>query len=197
MTSTNASGLFGRVGEFNVARETFSAYVERIEMFFTANNIVEMTGEGSIAANQLVANWKPAIFVTEEGPEVYSTLSNLLASAKPKDLSFTDNVRILEKHYNPKPFANAQSFHFGTRHQKFEESVITTAEDLGVWDLVFPLDSTNLSEAEHAELFQLLEVKAVHGPCLWPIKESRENHNAIQLNLSTQLHATLPPQTML
>ena len=40
MASTSASGLFGRVGEFNVARETFSAYVERMEMFFTANNIV-------------------------------------------------------------------------------------------------------------------------------------------------------------
>ena len=51
MTSTNTSGLFGRVGEFNVARETFSAYVERMEMFFTANNIVQTTGEGSVAAN--------------------------------------------------------------------------------------------------------------------------------------------------
>ena len=44
MASTNTSGLFGRVGEFYVARETFSAYVERMEIFFTANNIVEITG---------------------------------------------------------------------------------------------------------------------------------------------------------
>ena len=74
MTSTNMSGLFGRVGEFDVARETFSAYVERMEMFFTANNIVEITGEGSAATNQVVANRKRAIFLTEVGPEVYSTL---------------------------------------------------------------------------------------------------------------------------
>lgn len=123
MTSTNTSGLFGRVGEFNIERETFSAYVERMEMFFTANNIVETTGEGSAAANQLVANRKRAIFLTEVGPEVYSTLSNLLAPAKPKDTLFTDIVRILEKHYNPKPLEIAQSFHFGTRNQKSEESV--------------------------------------------------------------------------
>ncbi|XP_068707224.1 uncharacterized protein [Montipora foliosa] len=123
MTSTNTSGLFGRVGEFNVERETFSAYVERMEMFFTANNIVETTGEGSVAANQLVANRKRAIFLTEVGPEVYSTLSNFLAPAKPKDTLFTDIVRILEKHYNPKPLEIAQSFHFGTRNQKSEESV--------------------------------------------------------------------------
>ena len=123
MTSTSASGLFGRVGEFNAERETFNAYVERIEMFFTANNIVETTGEGSTQTNRLVADRKRAIFLTEVGPEVYSTLSNLLAPAKPKDTSFTDIVRVLEKHYNPKPLEIAQSFHFGTRNQKSGESI--------------------------------------------------------------------------
>ena len=119
MTSTSASGLFGRVGEFNAERETFNAYVERIEMSFTANNIVETTGEGSTQTNGVVADRKRAIFLTEVGPEVYSTLSNLLAPAKPKDTSFTD----LEKHYNPKPLEIAQSFHFGTRNQKSGESI--------------------------------------------------------------------------
>ena len=81
---------------FNVERETFNAYVERIEMFFTANNIVETTGEGSTQTNRVVADRKRAIFLTKVGPEVYSTLSNLLAPAKPKDTSFTDIVRVLE-----------------------------------------------------------------------------------------------------
>ena len=71
----------------------------------------------------MIANRKRAIFLTEVGPEVYSTLSNLLAPAKPKDMQFTDIVRILEKHYNPKPLEIAQSFHFGTRNKKSEESV--------------------------------------------------------------------------
>ena len=56
ITSTSASGLFGRVGEFTAERETFIAYVERMEMFFTANNIVETGGEGSAQANRVVAN---------------------------------------------------------------------------------------------------------------------------------------------
>ena len=115
MISTSASGLFGRVGEFNAERETFNAYAERLEMFFTANNIVETTGEGSTQANRVVADRKRAIFLTEVGPEVYSTLS--------KDTSFTDIVRVLEKHYNPKPLEIAQSFHFGTRNQKSGESI--------------------------------------------------------------------------
>ena len=50
MTSTSVNGLFGRVGEFNPERETFNAYTERMEMFFTANNIIESTGEGSAQA---------------------------------------------------------------------------------------------------------------------------------------------------
>ena len=54
---------------------------------------------------------------------MYSTRSNLLAPAKLKDRSFTDIVGTLEKHYNPKPIKIAQSFHFGTRNKKSEESV--------------------------------------------------------------------------
>ena len=76
--STSVSGLFGLVREFNADRETFNSYVERMEIFFTANNIVDITGEESVQANQLVVKRKRTIFLTEVGPEVYSTLSNWL-----------------------------------------------------------------------------------------------------------------------
>ena len=117
------TGLFGRVGEFNPEREPFRSYVERIEMFFLANNIRERTGEGAEAANLLVAERKRAIFLTEIGPEAYSTLRNLLVPANPRDTTFTDIVRALERHYNPAPLEIAESFHFGTRHQKPGESI--------------------------------------------------------------------------
>ena len=121
MTST---GLFGRDGEFIAERETFNAHVQRMKMFFTANNIVETTDEGSTQANRVVAERKRAIFLTEVGAEVYSTLSNLLTPTKPKDTPFVDIVRVLQKHYNrSKPLEIAQSFHFGTRNQKSGESV--------------------------------------------------------------------------
>ena len=84
---------------------------------------METTGEASTATIQLVANRKRAIFLTEVGPEVYSTLSNLFTTAMPKDTLFTDIVRILEKHYDPKPLEIAQSFNFGTQNQKSEVSV--------------------------------------------------------------------------
>lgn len=64
MMSTNATCLFGRVGEFNVARETFGAYVERVKVLFKANNIVEATKQGCAAANQVVGNRNRAINFT-------------------------------------------------------------------------------------------------------------------------------------
>jgi len=36
--------LFGRVGELSPERETFRSHVEKMEMFFMANNIMEETG---------------------------------------------------------------------------------------------------------------------------------------------------------
>lgn len=43
---------------------------------------------------------------------------------------------------------------------------VAVAEDLGVWQLVFPSDSTYLSKAAHVELFQDLETRAIRGPRL-------------------------------
>ena len=73
-----------------------------------------------------MANRKRAIFLTEIGPDAYSTLSNLLAPEKLKDTPFVDiYIKALEKHYNPAPLEIAESFHFGTpsRYQKQDESI--------------------------------------------------------------------------
>ncbi|CAB4021332.1 Transposon Ty3-I Gag-Pol poly [Paramuricea clavata] len=113
-----AGGLFGHVGEFSSEREAFKSYVERMEMFFTANSIVETPGEENEGANQLVKDRKRAIFLTEIGADVYPTLSNLLVPAKPKDTSLANFFQALEKHFNPAPLEIAESFHFGTRSQK-------------------------------------------------------------------------------
>lgn len=66
------ASYISRVSEFCREKETFSAYVERMEMFFYGNNIVETPGSEHVAANQCVAAQKRAIFLTEVGPKVYS-----------------------------------------------------------------------------------------------------------------------------
>ena len=110
MTST---GLFGCVGEFIAQHERFNAYVERMEMFLTANNIVETTGEGSTPANRVIAARKRAIFLTEVGAEVYSTLSNLLVPTKLKDTSFV-TLCVYWRSITIQNCWKLRSFHFGT-----------------------------------------------------------------------------------
>jgi len=118
-----ATGVFGRVGEFSPERETFRSYVERMDMFFMANNIVEEQGEGNEEANLAVQKRKRAIFLIEIGQEAYSTLSNLLAPVKPRDTPFAGIVEELEKYYNPGALEIAESFHFGTRYPKRDELI--------------------------------------------------------------------------
>ena len=119
MTST---GLFGCVGEFIAQHERFNAYVERMEMFLTANNIVETTGEGSTPANRVIAARKRAIFLTEVGAEVYSTLSNLLVPTKLKDTSFV-TLCVYWRSITIQNCWKLRSFHFGTWNQKWGGSV--------------------------------------------------------------------------
>ena len=83
----------GRVGEFCHDKETFCAYVERMEMFYTVNDIVETPVTEHVVANRRVTKQKKAIFLAEVGLEVYSVLSNLLSPAKPKDTSLADLYR--------------------------------------------------------------------------------------------------------
>ena len=73
------ASYIGRVGEFSKDKETFTAYVERMEMFFTANNIVETSGSENVTANRRIVQQRKAIFLTEVSPKVYSVLSNLLS----------------------------------------------------------------------------------------------------------------------
>ena len=73
---------------------------------------MEETGEGKEEANLAVANRERAIFLTEIGPDAYSTLSNLLAPKKAKDAPFADIVKALEKHYNPAPIGDSREFSF-------------------------------------------------------------------------------------
>ena len=119
------TGYIGHLGTYEKSKETFSSYMERADMFFKANNIVETSGEGETvtATNNAVHERMKAILLTEIGAEVYGTLVNLLAPKKAKDVPFQDVVDKLKEHFNPKPLEIAESYKFGTRNQKQSETI--------------------------------------------------------------------------
>ena len=71
-----ARSTIGQIQKFCPDSETFAAYVERVELFFTANDIP--------------AEKKVPIFLSVVGGTMYGLLHKLLMPASPKDKSFKE-----------------------------------------------------------------------------------------------------------
>ena len=104
-----APRYLGNLQEFRPETELFSAYMERVKLFFTAN---------AIAEDKQVAH-----FLTIVGSKTYALLRNLVAPTLPQDKSWDDLVAILKQHYEPKPLVIAERFHFHKRNQAVGESI--------------------------------------------------------------------------
>ena len=82
------TATFGKVEEFDSKKEEWSQYVERLQHFFVANDIVD-------------AEKKRAVFLSLVGPATYKLLGDLLAPAKPGDKSYDELVEVVMNHCNP------------------------------------------------------------------------------------------------
>ena len=104
-----ATTTIGQMQEFNPANETVTAYLERFQLFVTANGIEE-------------AKLVPTL-LTVVGSTHYSLIRGLVSPSLPKDKSFEELVEILKKHYDPEPIVIAERFHFYCRSQNAGESI--------------------------------------------------------------------------
>ena len=104
-----ATPTIGHMQEFNPDTETVTAYLERFQMFVSAN---------SIADDKLVPT-----LLTVVGSTHYTLIRGLVYLELPKDKAFSDLVGILKKHYDPEPIIIAKRFHFYERQQKPTESI--------------------------------------------------------------------------
>ena len=111
------AAVFGKVGEFDEAKEDWPQYVERLGHFFEANGIEE---EGK----------KRSIFLTVVGPTVFKLLRNLVSPAKPGEKTYEDLVQLLTEHYKPIPSETVQRYKFHSRFRKPGESVATFVAEL-------------------------------------------------------------------
>ena len=100
---------FGTLQEFCPDEEGIAAYIERVEVYFKANDIAE--------------NKQVPVFLSVVGGRIYSLLRDLLAPEKPDTKSFKELTDVLLSHFGPKPVVIAERFYFHSRSQKPTESI--------------------------------------------------------------------------
>ena len=97
MSVSQPNCFYGQLNQFDSEQETFSAYLERVDIFFQANNIAEDKQVG--------------IFLSLIGARTYGLLRDLVAPAKPKDKSLAELTKTLRTHFEPRPLIIAERFH--------------------------------------------------------------------------------------
>ena len=104
-----ATRTIGRMQEFYPDKETVTAYLERFQMFVSAN---------SIETDKVVPT-----LLTVLGSTHYTLLRGLVSPELLKDKSYDELVELLKKHYDPEPIIIAERFHFYRCDQKTGESI--------------------------------------------------------------------------
>lgn len=107
----------GRNGEFNSQREDWMSYSERLQEYFTANEIES-------------ADKKKAILLSVVGAEIYQLIRSLVAPDKPTEKNFNQLVELVQQHYQPTPSVIVQRFKFNSRSQRSGESIATFVAEL-------------------------------------------------------------------
>ena len=100
----------GKLGEFESTQETWDSYVEHLELYFAANDIVD-------------AAKKRAVLLTVVGTTTYKLIRNLTAPTKPAEIDYKDLVSMVKTHYAPVPSVMVQRFKFHSRVQRQGETV--------------------------------------------------------------------------
>ena len=78
----------GKIEQFKPEEELITAYLERVELYFAANDITDGAK-------------KVTVFLSVGGVLAYTLLRDLVSPAKPKEKTFEQLTEALKKHYEP------------------------------------------------------------------------------------------------
>ena len=104
------AATLGHVEPFDLNKDDWSRYTERLGQFFVANDVKDDAK-------------KVAVFLTVIGSKAYDLLHSLLAPEVPSSKKYEELVAVLGEHLNPKPLVIAERFKFHHRNQKEGETV--------------------------------------------------------------------------
>ena len=106
-----ATSIHGSTGPFDNSQEDWLSYTERLQQYFTANDIKDD------------ADKKRAILLSVCGVETFCLIKSLLAPVKPETKSFQELIDLVEQHHNPEPSATVQRYKFHSRFRQSGETV--------------------------------------------------------------------------
>ena len=101
MVETFFMTTFRTLNEFSGIEKYCSSYYERCEFFFVENTIEDN-------------NVKRAVFLSVVGDTTYQLIRGLLSPKKLTEVNFSDIIKALTSHYNPKKNAIVERFKFIT-----------------------------------------------------------------------------------
>ena len=101
--------LIGKVEEFQ-ENDNWIEYTERLEHYFTANEITD-------------AGKKRAVLLSSCGAKTYKLIRNLVSPGKPTDKTFAELVNIVKNHLNPRPSTIVYRFKFNNRFRQPKETI--------------------------------------------------------------------------
>ena len=100
---------YGRLQEFKPESDSIKAYLERVSLYFAANEIAD--------------GKKVPVLLSSIGAPIYALLSDLLAPDPPADKSFEAISTALRNHFEPKRSVITERFHFHKRDQAADETI--------------------------------------------------------------------------
>ena len=102
--------IHGTITQFVPGEEDWTAYVERLNYYFIAN---EVTGVAK----------KRSILLSACGPKTYKLFRSLVPADKIDETAYDELVKLVQQYYDPKPSKIVQRYKFNTRARRDGESV--------------------------------------------------------------------------
>ncbi|XP_073965617.1 uncharacterized protein [Choristoneura fumiferana] len=106
----------GKIGPFDVNKDSWDLYIERLEQYFIVNDVKDAV--------------KVATLITVIGSEAYELMVNLCTPKRPATKTYSDLVAVMKTHLQPKPSILAERYKFRQRRQSAHENIAEYAAAL-------------------------------------------------------------------
>ena len=102
----------------------FSEYVERLEFFFFANDIGQVSDTANSALKKEASKKKKAFLISFLSWKTYSTLKDLVSPKTMGEVTYNEVAKTFAEHFRPKLSKTAAAFKFRSCNQIDGETVI-------------------------------------------------------------------------